>query len=308
MRSRIRLTSLTLTMTFPRSRRRLFLSALFATSAAVLCGCSPLAVINGFTPSDTYRSTTGLAYGALARQRLDVYRPAHVTGTAPVVVFFYGGNWNSGERSDYLFVAEALASRGFVVVLADYRLYPEVRFPDFLDDCALAVRWAFEHGAEYGGDTRNLYLMGHSAGAYNAAMLALNPQYLRGAGIDTKRLRGLITLAGPFDFLPLQNEVSKKVFGFPDTPLNTQPIQFASASAPPALLLTTKEDDVVDPGNSVRLGARLRSQGVTVTEVVYPRLSHRTIVGALSRPLRSFAPVLDDVAKFIGVTRSKVAE
>lgn len=295
-------------MTFFRAGRRRFLGALLATSAAVLCGCSPLAIINGLTPSDTYHSTVGLAYGSLARQRLDVYRPAHVTGAAPMVVFFYGGNWNSGERSDYLFVAEALASRGFVVVLADYRLYPEVRFPDFLDDCALAVRWAFEHGAEYGGDTRNFYLMGHSAGAYNAAMLALNPQYLRGAGVDVKRLRGLITLAGPFDFLPLQNKVSKKVFGFPDTPLNTQPIQFASASAPPALLLTAKEDDVVDPGNSVRLGARLRSQGVAVTEVVYPRLGHRTIVGALSRPLRSFAPVLDDVAKFIDATQGKTGK
>ncbi len=294
-------------MNFFRSKRKRFLSALFATSVAVLCGCSPLTVINGLTPSDTYRSTTGLAYGALARQRLDVYRPAHVTGTAPVVVFFYGGNWNSGERSDYLFVGEALASRGFVVVLADYRLYPEVRFPDFLDDCALAVRWAFEHGAEYGGDTHNLYLMGHSAGAYNAAMLALNAEYLHRAGIDTKRLRGLITLAGPFDFLPLQSKVSKKVFGFPDTPLNTQPIQFASASAPPALLLTAKEDDVVDPGNSVRLAARLRSQGVAVTALVYPRLGHRTLVGALSKPLRGFAPVLDDVAKFVDTTRSNTA-
>ena len=308
MWSRIRLTPLTLTMLFSRSGRRRFLSALLTTSAAVLCGCSPLTVINGLTPSDTYYSTTGLAYGALARQRLDVYRPTQVTETAPVVVFFYGGNWNSGERSDYLFVAEALASRGFVVVLADYRLYPEVRFPDFLDDCALAVRWAFEHGAEYGGDARNLYLMGHSAGAYNAAMLALNPEYLRGAGVDVKQIRGLITLAGPFDFLPLQNEVSKKVFGFPDTPLNTQPIQFASASAPPALLLTAKEDDVVDPGNSVRLAARLRNQGVAVTELVYPKLGHRTLVGALSKPLRGFAPVLDDVAKFIGATRSKAAE
>ena len=294
-------------MNFFRSRRRRFLSALLATSAAILTGCSPLTVINGLTPADTYRSTTGLAYGALARQRLDVYRPAHVTGTAPVVVFFYGGNWNSGERSDYLFVGEALASRGFVVVLADYRLYPEVRFPDFLDDCALAVRWAFEHGAEYGGDTRNLYLMGHSAGAYNAAMLALNPQYLRGASVDVKQIRGLITLAGPFDFLPLQSKVSKKVFGFPDTPLNTQPIQFASASAPPALLLTAKEDGVVDPGNSVRLAAKLRSHGVAVTEVVYPRLGHRTLVGALSKPLRGFAPVLDDVAKFVDTTRSNTA-
>lgn len=284
--------------------RTLHLLTAFLAVLFLLAGCSPLSIINRLTPSDTYRVENGIAYGPLNRQRLDVYSPIHISGQAPIVVFFYGGNWNSGTRSDYLFVGEALASQGFVVVIADYRLYPEVRFPAFLEDCARAVRWAFEHAAEYGGNTSDLYLMGHSAGAYNAAMLALNPEYMRKTGVEDGRIRGLITLAGPFDFLPLQSDVTKGIFGYPDTPLSTQPIQFASRSAPPAFLATGGDDDVVDPGNSARLAAQLRSNGAKVTEVIYPHLAHRTIIGALSAPLRPFSPVLEDVVKFIRTTRS----
>lgn len=286
-------------------RQALLLRGVFLGALILLSGCSPLSIINRLTPSDTYRVASGISYGPLDRQRLDVYSPLHVADQAPIVVFFYGGNWNSGTRSDYLFVGEALASQGFVVVIADYRLYPEVHFPVFLDDCARAVRWAFEHAAEYGGNTSNLYLMGHSAGAYNAAMLALNPEYLGNVGVDNKRIHGLIALAGPFDFLPLQSDVTKGVFGYPDTPLSTQPIQFVSRFAPPAFLATGADDDVVDPGNSVRLAARLHSMGVKVIEVVYPHLGHRTIIGALSVPLRHFSPVLEDVVKFVKMPLSK---
>lgn len=262
-------------------------------------GCSPLAIINGLAPADTYRLSDGVAYGPHSRQRLDIYQPVHAAAAAPVVVFFYGGNWASGQRADYRFVGEALASKGYVAVLADYRLYPEVRFPGFLEDCALAVQWAFAHVAQYGGDPQRVFVMGHSAGAYNAAMLAIAPQYLRATGIKPQQLRGLITLAGPFDFLPLQSNVTKAVFGFPDTAITTQPIHYVTAAVPPALLITGSNDDVVDPGNSVRLAARLREHGATVREIVYPNVGHRTLVGALAAPLRSLAPVLNDVAGFI---------
>jgi acetyl esterase/lipase len=283
-------------------RRRTFLRVGFFIGLGLITGCSPLSVINGLTPSDTYQAKNGIPYGKLERQQLDVYVPAKGADNAPVVVFFYGGSWNSGERGDYLFVGEALAERGFVTVIADYRLYPEVRYPDFLDDCALAVRWALAHIGEYGGDTRRVFLMGHSAGGYNAAMLALNPQYLNHAGVKVNDIRGLITLAGPFDFLPLQARVTRAVFGYPDTSRMTQPIEYVTAAAPPALLLTGSDDDIVDPANSVRLAARLRSVGGSVKEVVYPKLGHRLLVGALASPLRSTAPVLDDVAAFINET------
>ncbi|HMH18316.1 MAG TPA: alpha/beta hydrolase [Burkholderiales bacterium] len=265
----------------------------------LLAGCSPLSLINFWTPSATYRASTGIDYGRHVRNRLDVYRPAEQPGPAPVVVFFYGGNWDSGDRGDYLFVGEALASKGFVAVLPDYRLYPEVRFPRFLEDCAQAVRWTFEHIAAFGGDPQRVFLMGHSAGAYNAAMLALDQEYLRAAGVDPRRVRGLVGLAGPYDFLPIREPVSRLVFGYPDTPIATQPIHFASSTSPPALLATGKDDDVVDPGNGPRLAARLRENGAQARLIVYPDLGHRTILGALASPLRGLAPVLDDVAGFV---------
>lgn len=282
----------------PKPTRRKFLRAAIAGSAGVLAGCSPLRLVNGLAPSRTYRATNGLAYGAHPRHRLDVYRPAEQAGPAPVVVFFYGGNWRSGERGDYLFVGEALASRGFLALIPDYRLHPEVRFPAFLEDGAKAVRWALSHAAEHGGDPGRLFLMGHSAGAYNAAMLALNPAYLSAAGVQRTKVRGLIGLAGPYDFLPLETEISKAVFGFPDTPLSTQPIRFVSAASPPALLATGDDDSVVRPQNTRRLASRLRESGVVVREVLYPSVSHLMLVGALAAPYRKFAPMLDDVAGF----------
>ena len=279
--------------------RRDFLRLSLASGVTLLQGCSPLSLLNGVVPSATYQAVSGISYGTHERHRLDIYRPAGVTAAAPVIVFFYGGNWDSGKRADYLFVGEALAARGYVAVITDYRLFPEVRYPDFLIDSAQAVRWVFDHIAEYGGESKRVFLMGHSAGAYNAAMLSLNPTYLKGAGIAIERIRGLIGLAGPYDFLPLTGAVTKAVFGFPDTPLTTQPIHFASSAAPPALLVTGLRDDVVDPGNSTRLAARLRAYGAQVRTVTYPDLGHRTLIGALAAPLRALGPVLEDVSGFV---------
>lgn len=241
------------------------------------------------------------------RHRLDIYRPAEKDGPAPVVVFFYGGNWKSGERRDYLFVGEALASQGFVAVLPDYRLYPEVRFPAFLEDCARSVRWTLTEIAAYGGDVEKLFLMGHSAGAYNAAMLALDAGYLRAAGADARRVRGLIGLAGPYDFLPLTTDISKAVFGFPDTPPGTQPIRFVSPQSPPAMLATGDDDSVVRPRNTRRLATRLREVGVPVREVFYPGVSHLMLVGSLAALFRGFAPVLRDVADFVNDASGQLA-
>jgi acetyl esterase/lipase len=270
-----------------------------ASLAGALAACSPLRVLNGAVPRGAFDSTRDIAYGDDPRQRLDVYRPAPAVRDAPVVVFFYGGNWASGNRGDYLFVGQALASRGITAVIPDYRLYPQVRFPVFLQDSARAVRWVTHGIARFGGDAQKLFLMGHSAGAYNAAMLTFDRRYLDAAGVDARRLRGFIGLAGPYDFLPLKGEISKGVFGFPDTPLSTQPIQFADAGAPPTLLITGSADDVVDPGNTARLAARLRSYDVQVREIVYRRIGHSTLVAALASPLRWIAPVLDDVVRFI---------
>ncbi|MEP7207934.1 MAG: alpha/beta hydrolase [Casimicrobiaceae bacterium] len=287
-------------MTVSPSMRRRVLQALSAGATSLVAACSPLGVLNGIATADGSHRVGSRPYGDHPRQVLDVYAP-HDGGAspAPVIVFFYGGNWNSGDRRDYRFIGEALAGRGFVVVIPDYRLYPEVRFPAFLQDGARAVRWTIDHIGEWGGDPRRVVLMGHSAGAYNAAMLAFDRQWLAGAGVAPGTIRALVGLAGPYDFLPLQSSITRGVFGYPDTPLSTQPIQFATAAAPPSLLVTGANDGVVDPGNSSRLAAALRTHGANATVITYPGLGHRLLVGALATPLGFLAPVLEDVATFV---------
>ena len=222
---------------------------------------------------------------------------------APVVVFFYGGSWNSGSRVDYRFVGEALASRGIVTVVADYRLYPQVRYPLFLQDGARAVAWTKAHIREFSGNPQRLYLMGHSSGGYNAAMLALDDEWLAAVGMSPKDLRGWIGLAGPYDFLPIENPEVRPVFFWPDSPPQSQPINHVTRGAPPALLIAATEDDLVNPTrNTGGLASKLREAGVPVQDLYYSRPNHITLVATLSRPLRQLAPVLDQVVGFIAHT------
>ncbi|MCX7080557.1 MAG: alpha/beta hydrolase, partial [Pseudomonas sp.] len=253
--------------------------------------------------TSTFNKTSGIAYGSDPRQKLDVYTPKQGLKNAPVVVFFYGGSWNSGSRDDYSFVGEALASRGIVTVVADYRLYPQVRYPLFLEDGAQAVAWTHEHIRQFSGDPQRLYLMGHSSGAYNVAMLALDPDFLGAVGMTPHNLSGWIGLAGPYDFLPIENPEVRPVFFYPDSPPDSQPINHVSRDAPPALLMASRDDDVVNPTrNTGGLARKLRLAGVPVQDLYFSHTSHATLVAAMSRPLRRLAPVLDEVAAFINAT------
>ncbi|MFL6656686.1 MAG: alpha/beta hydrolase [Massilia sp.] len=265
-----------------------------------LAACSPLGALNALSPGSARQAMAGVAYGSNARHKLDIYTPEKSDGKAPVVVFFYGGNWTTGERADYAFVGRALASRGFVVVIPDYRLYPEVRYPDFVDDAAQAVAWTAHDIARFGGDPHKLYVMGHSAGAYNAAMVALAPEYLARFGMQASSLRGWIGLAGPYDFIPIENRTTRPVFHFPDTPPASQPINHVTANSPPALLIAANSDALVNPvRNTGGLAKQLRAHGVAVKEVYLDRVNHVTLVGSLAAPLRFLAPTLDTVADFI---------
>ena len=190
----------------------LFRQGLGIVLLLVLSGCSPVQLLNALTPDSTYDKTVGIAYGDDPRQKLDVYVPHRPMPGAPVVVFFYGGSWNSGSRVDYRFVGEALASRGIVTVVADYRLYPQVRYPLFLRDGARAVAWTKAHIREFSGNPQRVYLMGHSSGGYNAAMLALDDEWLAAVGMSPGDLQGWIGLAGPYDFLPIENPEVRPVF------------------------------------------------------------------------------------------------
>lgn len=279
-------------------RTFLVLSGVLASTA--LAACSPLRLVNAVSPKGAVQVSSGIAYGAGARHRLDIYRPQAAPAAAPVIVFFYGGNWVSGSREDYAFVGRALAARGFVVVVPDYRLYPQASYPDFLVDCAQAVAWTERTIGQYGGDPRKLYLMGHSAGAYNAAMLALDGRWLGSQGLRPDVLRGWIGLAGPYDFLPVQNRTTRPVFHYPNTPSASQPIEHVGAAAPPALLIAANKDELVDPvRNTGGLATRLRGAGVPVRTAYYDGVNHATLVASLSSTLRGLAPTLDAVEAFV---------
>ncbi|HEX8191987.1 MAG TPA: alpha/beta hydrolase, partial [Allosphingosinicella sp.] len=241
------------------------------------------------------QAVRGAAFGPEPRQRLDVYRPRRAGEDLPVILFLYGGNWQSGTRSGYEFAGRALAAQGFVVAVPDYRLVPEVRFPAFLEDNAAALRWVRRNARRFGADADRIVLVGHSAGAYNAAMLALDPTWL---GDDRQAVRGFVGIAGPYDFLPLDSPITRAAFGSAPDPRATQPVNFGSADDPPALLLHGTADRTVYPRNSERLAERLRSAGVEAQVELYPGTGHVGIVTALARPFRGKAPVLRDTAAF----------
>jgi acetyl esterase/lipase len=267
---------------------------------AILAACSPLSIVNAVSPGRDAQAAAGLRYGPGARGLLDVYRPPNQGGKAPVIVFFYGGNWVSGDRADYAYVGRALAARGFVVVVPDYRLYPQVHYPDFLDDNAEAVAWTEREIARYGGDPGKVFLMGHSAGAYNAAMLALDGRWLGKQGIAPASLRGWIGLAGPYDFLPVQNRTARPVFDYPYTKAESQPINHVDKAAPPALLVAGTKDELVNPQrNTGGLSEKLRAAGVPVREVYYEGVGHAALVASLSSTLKRIAPTLDAVEDFV---------
>lgn len=270
----------------------------------MLSACSPLSLFATFTPKDAAKSPEhGVAYGSDPRQKLDVYAPPGAaqgqTALAPVAVFFYGGSWDSGRRQDYSWVGRALAAQGFLTIVPDYRLYPAVRYPSFIEDGALAIRWAVEHARALGGDPARIVLIGHSAGAYNAAMLALDDRYLKAVGVDPKVVKAFAGLSGPYDFLPLDGPITRQTFGeYPDLPA-TQPGVYARANSPPAFLATGDGDTTVRPRNTKALAAALRAKGVVVEERHYAGLEHADTVLALSRPFRGKAPVLAEMTAFL---------
>ncbi len=278
-----------------------------ALLALLSTACSPLGTIDALTAYDdgAARVAAGVAYGPDDRQRLDVYAPTAPTPKGadasghPVVVFVYGGSWTGGDRRHYGFLGHALAARGFVTVIPDYRLVPEVSYPAFVEDAAAAVRWARAHAPAHGGDPERIAVAGHSAGAYNALMLASDPKYTDPASPDHLPLAAAVGLAGPYDFLPLDVRATRRAFaGAPDLPA-TQPVNIVTADGPPLLLAHGAEDTTVRPANSRALAEAARSQGRAVRLEIYPDTGHAEILLAFTRLFRGEPPVLDDVTAFL---------
>ena len=269
--------------------------------AAMVGGCSRLAVFDAVVPKDwnAKRIVSGINFGPDARQKLDIYLPDNRKPTK-VVIFVYGGSWNSGSRNEYAFVGRALASRGFATVIADYRLAPGHRYPDFVTDTAKAAAWTHSHIREFGGDPNQLYLVGHSAGAYNVMMVALDPAFLRREGEDEGIVKGAVGLSGPYDFLPLAVDATRAAFANTTGLEETQPVYWATKGRkPPIFVATGDADELVQPRNTRALAAALRSSGNSVKEENYPGIDHTGTLLAISKPLRHWAPVLDDIVSFI---------
>lgn len=275
---------------------RRFCRSAIPFASVLASGRAPARLVNALVPRGDFRRVADQPYGTLARQSLDIYTPIERDHAAPVVIFFHGGNWQTGTKSDYLFVGAALASRGFIVVIPDYRLYPEVRYPAFLEDGASAVSWTLRHLDEIGGDPDRVHLMGHSAGAYIAAMLALDERWL---GEDRARVHRTVGLAGPYDFLPLVDPILQVIFGTEPALARTQPITFADGTASPFLLVSGLDDTTVRPANSMHLGVRIRDHGGVAAEKYYAGVGHMTLVGSIAAPLRFIAPTLNDVTRFL---------
>jgi acetyl esterase/lipase len=270
-----------------------------AACAAALVGCSGFSffVANAPNAFGSFRRSSDLAYGDDAREKLDVYvpeRPDH----RPVVIFFYGGTWSAGQKSHYAFVGAALAERGYVTVIPDYRLYPEVRFPTFVEDGARAVAWVQQHARDFGGDPDRLVLMGHSAGAHIAALLAFNPSYLAAAGVRPHSIAGLIGLSGPYALAP-DTDTLHAIFSAPYIPSDWQPVRFADRTAPPTLLLHGADDTAVYSAHAEKLRDALLSQGAEVETHLYPGRDHADTVASFAVVARYRTPALKQTLAFL---------
>jgi acetyl esterase/lipase len=261
---------------------------------------SPLAYLNAIIPKDfgTARVAAGLSFGPHERHRLDLYAPTARSGPLPVLFFIYGGGWYLGRRQEYAAVGRAFAKLGFLVAIADYRLFPEVRFPAFVEDSGLALNFVIANAGAYGGDAGRIVLAGQSSGAYNAMMLALQPERFGVSGLGP-RLRGLVGLAGPYDFYPFDVKVSIDAFGGVREPEQTQPINLDVSHAPPMFLAHGDKDVSVGPYHTVRMSKKLREAGRQVVERHYPGRRHESMILDLLLPLRWASPLYRDVAAFL---------
>jgi acetyl esterase/lipase len=263
----------------------------------LLHNCSLISTINALPQPAGTTETRDIAYANGNRHTLDVYSPPPAEQPAPVVVFFYGGGWTEGTKDWYRFMGASLTSRGVMVVVPDYRLYPDVRFPAFMEDAAQAVAWTRTNAARFGGDPHRLFLMGPSAGATIVTLLALDPEYLRAAGLSPHDVCGVIGIAGPYDFASFPAANMRRVFGRLSDVARAQPINYVNHDAPPMLLMTGTRDHEVDPANTARMAEKLRSMDAPVTVAMYGGVGHGSLLDSFA--LHFLSSAREDALGFI---------
>ena len=264
----------------------------------LIVACSPRAGVERLILGDRVERLTGIPYEDGPRRTLDVYRSQRPRTNSPVVIFVYGGRWKYGSKDDYLLVANTFVRRGWTTVIPDYRLYPDVLFPGWVEDVASAVRWTVDNIGELGGDPRNIVIVGHSAGAHTAVLLALDPRYLANAGVEAGNVKGYVSVAGPVDTVWTAPDVQRLMGPRENWPLS-YPATYVDGTAQPLLLMHGAEDDVALPVSSTRLAARIQARSGCARARVYRNLNHVDIAAALALPPLRVAPVLDDLGRFI---------
>lgn len=271
-----------------------------ALSSLFLFGCTQAGLELANLPakfSDTH-IIKNIPYGSLGQQSLDMYIPKHTSTQAlPVVIFFYGGSWQDGSKDMYAFVGEALAKQGYLTVIPDYRKYPDVRFPAFVEDGAQSVAWVYRHAAQYGADIGNVFIAGHSAGAHIGALISTDKHYLQQQGLSRSVIKAFAGLSGPYDFVP-KEEAYKKIFGPPENYPNMQVPTFVDGHEPPMLLLWGKQDTLVGKSNMDLLAKKIHQEGGHVQTKIYDNLDHVGLISSFTWFLRGKAPVLKDVCHF----------
>lgn len=281
--------------------------AVVLIALGVVAARYPVRAFDLLVPKDagTGRIAHDVAFADHPRLTLNVYAPTAGTAAAPgdmalpILVYFHGGSWAVGSKDGYSFLGRAFAARGFVTIIPNYRLYPEARYPSFLEDCAEAVAWARAHAAEIGGDPDRIVLVGHSAGGYNAAMLALDERWLEAANVPRAAILAWAGIAGPYDFLPLDVASTQRTFGEAEDLPDTQPINHVDPADPPAILVTGDGDTTVAPRHTMTLAALMLEHGIAAEQRIYDGIGHIGVAAAIARPFRAWAPVLDDVAGFL---------
>ena len=275
------------------------IKALMAASAAALASaCSPFAAINLLVPKSGYAVHRDLAFGRDPRQKLDIYVPAGARGPMPVLLFLYGGGWQAGSRTDYRAFGQAFTSAGIVVAVADYRLYPQVKFPGFVEDAAGALAFLHDHVADYGGDPNRIFVSGHSAGAYNVVMMASEPKFIEARGGRPGWIRGVIGMSGPYDFLPMSDPVYVDMFHGTNN-LDSMPTNHVNGVRQPMLLATGTADTTVDQGNTDRMSNKLRSFGSEVKVIKYKGTGHVGVILSLVPGFRKMTSLRQDMIDFI---------
>ncbi len=278
--------------------QKIFIATIAVAMLATIAACSGQSILNKIVSDEGYKISRDIAYGTGPRQKMDIYTPDHPAADGCTILFFYGGRWEGGEKSLYKFVGQALSSKGCVTAIADYRVYPAVKYPVFVEDSAAAFVWLHAHAREFGGNPDKLFLAGHSAGAYDAAMVAVHPKFLTAAGGERSWIRGVIGISGPYDFLPFTDKDIIDIFST-EKDEATQPITYAAAGMPPMLLVHGENDTEVYPKNTRNFAAKLKAAGSPVQTIIYPDARHQAMILSLLNGFRGKIPLLEDISTFV---------